>query len=486
LFQSPLVIVILYYIILGIGYVFRRAPEATVVAFFLLTFSVFRINFFGTDEIMIDYYSAYLFLHGLNPYIPYNTANVYQFYHVSSLIYGTPITTGGVVTNLNYPSLSFLLLIPAVILHISPNFVPLSFYFATIILLYFILMKHNEKSILPALIAPLLININYFYYPTGGVPDVIWVFFLLLSLSSNNDTLRGIAYGLSASVKQFPLALLPFYIIYLYKERKNYKKFSLYSALTFLFLNGYFIILSPFYYFRDILYPVTASLIGIGFGPSVFSFGGIFYVYKQFFLVAMILVFISEIYVFMTKYRDFKLDWVVFPYFVFLFEYRVLWNYLMYWSFLPYSFQGKSRSRKFLKSELKTAAISSLILISLTLFYHFNFSFYTHSVHVEVLKMQEVEGRVYSILLNVSYDPNVSTLPSRIFPQFRILPNSPMITANGYLWKSNATWLSKNSWEIVNISSPISSFEPHLCRFAIETYYGNLQSFCYINPYQFS
>ena len=451
-----------FYIPLVLGIKFGFKKLSLVLLFGIPMLFLPDKTFFGTDEIMIGYYSAYLFLHHLNPYEPSLTANVYSFYHLTKYIYrlGTPYTTGGVVTNLNYPSLFFLIQIPAVLLKISPNYTILLFYLLTGVLMYF---YTNELTFL-LFISAYLLNYNYLYYPLGGVDDIIWVFFALMSMVVKDVRLKGIFYGLSISYKQDPLALLPFYLFQLKKDRL---KFLLYSLVTFLIINSYFIILSPLTYFEDVMAPIKSSMLQIGYGIDLLSFTDLYYLYPLFFLLSPIIIVIAGLIIGRKK-------WNGVIYFAFLFFYRVLWNYLMYWPFFSYvqkEEEGKVDKKK--KTVVITLTVLSLLVLGLV--FHFAYLSYSNAIHMKVLKVFEKDDYIYGFLLNVTYLGK-----GEIKPLFRILTSEAMISGNGLLWKSNATILKSGESEIVYIYAPCNYLYVKIVKnevVEINAYYSDYQGF---------
>ncbi|AAY80577.1 hypothetical protein [Sulfolobus acidocaldarius] len=457
------------YVILGLGIYFRKLKLFSLIFFLasMIYFLQIRV-FFGTDSSMISYYSAYLFLHGLNPYNPINTANVYQFYHQNIyLSYPTPILTGGFVTNLNYPSLSFLVLIPAVLLKISPNYVYLTFDLLIGIITFFYLSEKEYALFISAYLIP-----SYIFYSTGGVTDIVWVFFLLLSLLVKDVKWKGVFYGLSIAYKQTPLAILPFYLI---SYRKDLKKFLIPAVLVFFLFNGYFILINPSYYIQGVVTPMGSSLLQIGYGYNLLSFTNIFYLYPLFFTVAPILIVVMGLLLFRNK-------WYGIAYFAFLFLYRVLWNYLIYWPMFCYTntLNSNDNSGISLGSKSKTIIISMFLLaiLGFAFFFHYNFLSYPNSIHIDVLKVNyDNQGYIVSMLLNVSYNG-----PGSITPLFRILVDSAG-PPNGFVWISNSTNLKSGEWEIVNVSAPLPQLyiSPDTKALMINAYYSVYQGFLEIN-----
>ncbi len=482
-----------YYSSLVLGYLTRKEAESVLLVFLAFTFLVVHFAFFGTDELAIDYYSAYDFIHGIDPYIPSSTANLYTWVKAydpsfNEYLFGTPLTVGGMVTTLGYPALSFLLQVPAVVFHFRPTYTLFTFYLLTVFVIYF---RFRRNGIFTAMMPGVLANVNFAYYPAGGVDDIVWVFFVVLSLMASDIRLKGVLYGVAISLKQIPWILLPFYLIYLRREGKGAFKFLLYSSLVFLAFNGYFIALSPGVYFADILSPITSPLIGIGFGPSILAFDGFFYVSRDFFTFAAIVTVALELYLFIKYYKYFRDKWTLFPYLAFFLMYRVLWNYLMYWPWLGFVQQGETKqsgSREEVKGvEVREAVLpvllSVIVIIGAAIYWHYNSSKYFDSVNVEILKVVYEGDHVSCILVNISYHPQ-SSMPDPIYPQFRALTFSPMPSANGYLFKYNDSPIH-DGWELVKLYS-VGSGIPRGVGFQLQVYYGNLLSVTYFTPSQAS
>ncbi|PVU70925.1 hypothetical protein DDW09_00955 [Sulfolobus sp. SCGC AB-777_L09] len=459
---------LLYYPLILFGYFFKKMKYTALIM--LLTLPLFYLplnHYFGTDEIMIGYYSAYLFLHGFNPYNPHLTANVYEvFSRVDQYIYGTPYTTGGFVTNLNYPALFFLIELPAVIFSFSPDYILLLFYLLTGLVMLLVLPEYLGLLFISAY----LLNFNYLYYPLGGVDDIVWVFFLLLTFLVKDVRLKGVFYGLSISYKQDPILALPFILFILGKEKS--KVFLVYAITVFLIINSYFIFLSPYYYFHALTTPISGNIIPIGYGITTFSFTGLFYIYPLFFTIAPLTVFVLGIILRVTN------KWPAIAYFTMFLMSRVLWNYLVYWPF--FSYVEINEEKKFSynrKSTLNIIGISILFLIFLAMFFHFSFLQYSNSIHMELIKVFTKNNQVYGFLLNVSYIAYYG-MPSAIKPNFRILQDVPTISGNGLIWLSNTTVLKPGEYEIVYVYAPFPQFylnEPVFI--TINAYYGDVNGF---------
>ena len=481
-------IFIFYEILIFIGIKYKHFSEMVLIDFFLITFGRFHLpSCLGSDAMILSYYAAYLFLHGQNPYDPFTTANVYSFFHLSlfSPIIGTPLTTGGYVTRYDYPSLQMLILIPSVLLNFNPNLTSVFFYMLIPIVLYLDYKKSKDCLIFVSFLLPYIFNINYYNFAVGGISSADWMFFTILSMLSKDDRLKGIFYGIAVSFKQTPLALLPFYLIYLRKEGRPLAKFLLYALLSFLLINGYFILISPSYYFEDLLYPIVQPLLGVGIGISMISYTGFFYIYRTFFTLAIVIVVLTEIYLLLRYYNILKDSWTMFPYFIFFVNYRSWWNYFPPWPVIAYGLkEEKIDYTNTIKTKIdyKILSIPLLVIIGLSLFFHYDYSCYYTSIKVSVIKVCKEPGMIYGIILNISYEPKSSRLPSYITPYFRILPDTSTISANGFIYCSNSTTLYAGHWEIVKLYPSYPGYTIPDVPLRIEAYYGNLIGIANYNP----
>lgn len=463
-------LLLLLYVITLLGVIYRRLDIVGIVSVFIVGVMKKVAVPFGTDELMIDYYSAYQFLHGLNPYNPAVTSNVYQIYHLSPQEYGTPLTTGGFVTNLNYPALSFLLLVPSVVFKFNPNYILHFFY----LLLPIIMWRKLDRRTFLLFISAYYFNAYYLFYSTGGIDDIVWVTFLFLSFLSKDVRWKGVFYGIAVSFKQDPLLFLPFYLIQLKRERVSLTKFLVYTFVPFILTNSYFFFLSPYYYIHDLITPLFDNLLQIGFSVDIFSVIGVFYEYKYFFLLSQLVVFLLGIYLYWTRRVS---SYLGFIYFTMFFMYRLLWNYVMFLPLLSFIDQSPSPKLQIKREVLKPIVLSGLLIVSLLLVFHYGFSQYYSSIHMKVLHVYSHDGKVVAVLLNVSYDGE-----GKIKPLFRLFSVDAIHDGNGLLWQSNSSWISKGQWEIVLVYAPMTSFtirdgSPII----INAYYSDMNGFVTLN-----
>ncbi|MHB1439184.1 MAG: hypothetical protein ACYCSO_01805 [Cuniculiplasma sp.] len=418
-----------------------------------------------TDELAIDALSAKRFLSGMDPYGFSFGLTALRSYGVplSSL---TPKLSGGYVTSLEYPDVSFLLLIPFIILHLNPNIVLFIF---TLLILALIAIEYVEKELAfmaPLAIAVALFNINLIFFTLNGITDVIWVTFLALSLMLlQKRFLPGIFFGLSLAAKQLPIFILPFLLIFVYKRYglKSAMEFILTSAITFVLINLPFILMNPASFFHAIIAPESAPIIGIGFGLAQFYFSGyVPFADRQFFTALMISVWAVFVLIYATKYDSLKYSFTALPVIVLIFNFRLLENYLMYWPLLtlitlPYIIRkGHLEDNRDGQLSLKFSVFTSfgakhkelvsqiykytlfviiiLIMLIPTIMFIENDSSYKQELKIESVTpgVMSSEGYVNCLKLNISYTGPQSNLSLN----FRILEDGFLNNPNGFFWNS--------------------------------------------------
>jgi uncharacterized membrane protein len=418
-----------------------------------------------TDEFAIEVLSAKRFLAGLNPY-------GFQYALKSMESYGVPLSSltpklsGGYVTNLQYPDLSFLILIPFILLHVNPEVV---LFFFTLLLLSLIALEFIERDLAfmaPLAIAVALFNINLIFFSLNGITDIIWITFLASSLMLlQKRYIPGILFGLSLASKQLPIFILPFLLIFIYKRYGSRKllEFTLMAAGSFILLNLPFIMMGPTTFFNSILAPENAPIIGIGFGLSQFYISGyIPFADREFFTTLMISVWLFFVLIYAYKFDTLKYSLTALPIIVLIFNFRLLENYLMYWpiltlSTLPYIIrkgntieQRKDFSFQFIQKFYQAIHLNSnkikkiyrimvpvlmvLIILLPTFVFLENDSSYKQKIKIESVTPEGMNstGSVNCLYVNVTYSSEIKNLSLR----FRILEDGFLNNPNGFFWNS--------------------------------------------------
>ncbi len=405
-----------------------------------------------TDETFIDMTAAKNFLAMINPYgfrIPISTFNQ----NGVPLSYLTPTLAGGFVNTLGYPSLSFLMLVPMELLHLNP--VLLTVLFSSLLLFTIGLryMKSSVRYASPLAISISLLNLNVIFFSLNGINDVVWAEFLALSIIFiNRKYAGGLFFGLSLAYKQVPVFLMPFFMVYLLKTHgwKRMLQFVFSSIVTFLIFNLPFIIWSPSTYFSAVLSPESTSLLGIGFGPSQLAFAGYLpFVGEKVFQYTEVAVFIILILLYYINFQKLKYVMTALPLIFFLFNYRLLENYVLFWPILslliipqiiedhdanpePRTVENKNVMKIFTdrrKTVISAALVILLVLVpisaSMVSMESYNPSFTIISVSGKTttteLQSMTVEVQMKSPVNNGTYN-------------FRVLTGGPLFFPNGYLW----------------------------------------------------
>ena len=479
-----------------------------ILAIFI-SFSQFYPTF-GTDEIAIDNYSAYLFLHGVNPYIYPNVAKFLSFSGLPGS-YVTPELNGGHINYIQYPGLSVLLFIPSALFSFPPFYIVSAFYLAMFPITYYYFRKINKLDFFPYAALIFMININAIYYALGGITDAVWITFFALSyIFRKNYIISAIFLGLAFGFKQIVLVIIPFYLIFLYKEElKSYLKVIKYliaGGLTFLVVNLPFIITAPISWATSVLGVATQPVIGNGIGISILSFAGFFpveiFVYYVLTLIAFMLMFV----LYLRNYEKMKYSFLAFPVLIFFFYYRLLLNYFMYWPFIMVvafpdyfdSIVAKVSARRndrkepimFLKDIIskvmkfiRARSTGSIVLVAVLISSGVTFYGYVEETH-NPLSLDSVNNfsdpymvnnSITSMNVKISYLPQ-SGQPSSIPVYFRIYMYNDMSNGNGLLWSASNNQIGFGTSNITIYPEGPADLLPDNISFRLIAYYGNFQS----------
>jgi len=459
----------------------KKVPTYLYAAIFfacltLLTIVIMQVfPAFNTDELVIESYAAHMFLQGVNPYIPAATQGAFYYYHFP-LAFVTPLTTGGYVTGLSYPSLSFLLYVPAMLFNFEPRWMLVGATAAAFLILCYQYRKVKELALIAALIVA--IDIEVIYYPAGSVTDILWVVFLALSFLMRGHTkISGVLYGLSLASKQLPLIVLPFYLYMMYKEKGKTGAFYFAgsAAAAFFVVNAPFIAMGPGLWLSGLLSPETSPLLGVGQGIGMISFVGYFSLPSVYFLAmeafAVILLFLFYV----KEFNRYKYSFLAFPLIIFFFNYRFLLSYAIYWPFLALlALPEIAQTPKITVPKINWRSTEALAL-ALFIIVPSGAALYLHTnSQIQINGISQpgnpvgVPGYITSMYVNVSSNPPIN---------FRIFTAGQITTVNGLLWQAVSVTYG-NGWALYYIEpmTPQSALQQGLA-FKIEAYYGQQQGF---------
>ncbi|BAB60135.1 protein-export membrane protein secF [Thermoplasma volcanium GSS1] len=437
--------------------------------------------FLGTDELTLDLYASHLLILGFDPYKEVFMSNAFSYFHFP-LYYTTPYTTGGYVENFSYPVLIAILLVPAEIFKFNPNLEILAFTIGliSVIVAYFIKKGMYYSALISAVLT--IVDINVINFADGSVPDAIWAFFLALSLISMPRTkISSLFYGLSISTKQIPLIILPFLLFYIYKEY-GFKKMLLFTGIfigVFTIINGYFIILSPTAYVSSILSPISGNLIGVGQGISMISFAGFYALKPLYFALMEIYSFVFLFVIYIRYYENIKFAYLIFPVIVLFFNYRFLFNYIIFWPILSMIVIPLVLAKR----KVKTIRVDRRKAAALTLIFFLVPAVSALPMHQsEQFKITSVSNFIFNgenvTEMNVNITFSGGEIPGM---RFRFFPYGDLGNLNGYLWKSVQT-IEGNTWINFTIMPLYSnSVLSNSYSYRLDAYYGNANAFFSIN-----
>ena len=465
---------------------------------------------FGTDEIAIDNYSAYLFIHGVNPYIYPNVANFFSFSGLPGS-YITPMLKGGHVNYIQYPGLSVLLFIPSALFSFPPFYIVSAFYLAMFPITYYYFRKINKLDFFPYAALIFMININAIYYALGGVTDAVWITFFALSyIFRKNYIISAIFLGLAFGFKQTILVIVPFYLIFLYKEElKSYLKVLKYlvaGGLTFLAVNLPFIITGPISWTSSVFGIATQPVIGNGIGISILSFAGFFPVEIFVYYVLTLMAFMVLFVLYLKNYEKMRYSFLAFPVLIFFFYYRLLLNYIMYWPFIMVvafpdyfdSIVAKVSEKRLEKKEplnflmgliskvkkfVRARSTGSIVLVAVLISSGVTFYGYIEETHnpLSIVSINDfsdpymINNSITAMNVTLSYLPQ-NGQPSSIPVYFRIYMYDDMSSGNGLLWTSSNDRIGFGTSNLTIYPADYTELLPDNISFRLIAYYGNFQS----------
>ncbi len=300
---------------------------------------------YGTDELAFDQYAGQLVAHGHNPYA-HSMAPAWGLFHVSQYVV-THSLDGSAITTLSYPSLSFLLYVPFLLLGWSTQLaqvINIAAWVVAIAMGYFLV----PRTVKPLVLVLGLLTVNTSFAP-GGVTDTLYLPLLIVAVYRWDrfpewfgwrSWVAPVAMGLALSVKQTPWLVLPFLALGLYLDAdpKGDGRARLRAAWTYLWralaaflaINLVFIAADPMAWMRGVLAPSLENLVPQGQGwsalPTVMGVGGGNLVA---FTLLMAAALICALVLFVVAYPRTKAVVVLIPALVFLFAARSQPNYFV-------------------------------------------------------------------------------------------------------------------------------------------------------------
>jgi uncharacterized membrane protein len=300
---------------------------------------------YSTDEQSFDQYAAQLVAHGFhNPYT-HSMQPAVPLFRLSPDAY-TYTITGKPVTVMSYPSLSFLVYVPFLLLgwmnEVGPAMNVMAW--ALAILLMFALLPRNMRAA-----ALVLSSIDvYLSFASGGVTDMLYIPLLIVAAykwdlfgTTRRSYIGPVAVGLAMSIKQTPWPVVAFVVCAIAWDeydrsgdaREAARRAGRYLAVVvgvFLLPNLPYMIASPHGWFGGVLAPFTKNLVPSGQGVislTLFAHlgGGSLLAYTA----GLVLVAVLTLLVFVGTYPLLRPATFMLPTIAYFFAARSQTNYLI-------------------------------------------------------------------------------------------------------------------------------------------------------------
>lgn len=280
--------------------------------------------------------SGELLLRGENPYA-WDLTGAFDLYRTDYLG-STPKLNGANARDYPYPALPFLLTVPFQALNLPGIFLVSVAAHAAVLALLFLAAP---RSVQPLILIPLVIGLDFTPLTLIGVVDIVWAALLTgVVVAWRMPTLRAVLFGLAAAFKQGPWLVVPFLIIRIWRDKGDGSpihrvvRFLAISGITFLIVNGPFIVWNPTAWLRGVSQPLRDDSIFFSQGglSSLTQFG-LVYLPKNYYLFAMLSVFGLLLFCYWRHYDALRDTCWIMPGIFMWFSYRSLMSYWAYWVF---------------------------------------------------------------------------------------------------------------------------------------------------------
>ncbi|MGC8729870.1 MAG: hypothetical protein ACP5RP_00580 [Candidatus Micrarchaeia archaeon] len=372
----------------------------------------------GVDEIAYNYYAAYLFMHGTNPYAS-SMQPIIQKYNIAP----TLLLNGSYEYRYSYPALSFLAYIWMPLLGIS------SFYaFVFVVILISIIAAYTVYSKYGRSLLPLFVWLVATYIFVGVANTYLSIaFFVFLAYEfRNKKIIPGVLLGLAISTMQLAWFALPFMLLLFYMDqgKKKVENIIITAIMVFIAVNAYFIISSPKQF------EWVFGLMGLDklvfYGLNIMQFFVLFFQMPMWYLVFIsVLVALISI-ILLVLYPEKKAIAGIAPAFIFFLSWRNIIVYSL--PFVPIIlsiYEEQSRLQNITKQVYKirqryvaSAVLILLIIIVITGIYAHGLYLFNQKFRIgkamPVMFPIQLQGKNYSevrymyIVINSSRAQNIS------------------------------------------------------------------------------
>jgi len=354
-----------------------------------------NVEWNGVDELAANYYSAYLTLHGINPY----TSSMQPIYNARH-VFPTVLLNGSYEDFYAYPALSFLAYVPFVAMGIgSYSFMPfIALLIFFVISAAAILYIHSGRNL--NLFIPLSVWLIA-CYSLAGVSNVfiVSIFVVLAYVFAKRSFLSGIFLGIAASVTQLAWFALPFFYIMTFNKKRGLGMQVFGTAVSFLLINAVFIALAPSAFISNTFTPLHPSS-RFFYGPNITQFFYTFYPVSPTYLSTLsITVLLFSMLVYYLYSKSARLLIALAPIFIFFLSWRNISIYgLAYIPLLLVVYYGKGGKDEIDRIKDKKYIIYGILLIIIVFSI---FGVYSHNAYA-ANKLISI-NRVYPIIGVSSY-----------------------------------------------------------------------------------
>jgi hypothetical protein len=219
--------------------------------------------------------AARLLVHGKNPYTE-SLVDAFRIYQLP-LRYATPLLNGDFSDRVAYPSVSFLVLVPFVLLHV-PTYIA---YAAAFVGAIAVLVRYAPWWARGLVFALFTHDDTFLLMTFGGVTDSVWALCLVFAVVLwHRPTLAGVLVGVACAQKQHAWFFVPYLLIRLCREESTPPwrgaplAFLKAAAGIFLITNLPFAIWNPAAWLQGIVEPLVAPMIQLSEGLTMVGMTG--------------------------------------------------------------------------------------------------------------------------------------------------------------------------------------------------------------------
>lgn len=230
-----------------------------------------------TDGHLFMETAARFVLAGKNPYAE-RLADAFRIYPMP-MSQVTPLVDGDFSDRVAYPALSFLVLVPALLLHIPTYLV----YACAFIAAASIVIQKAPGWARPFVVAVFISDEAFSAFSFGGVTDTVWVLFVVGAVVwwRSRPTAAAFLIGLACSYKQHPWFLVPLLVLRIAHDHSERpwgpaaRRFLAITAGVFALVNVVFVLIGPHRWLNGVSEPLAAPMAQLSEGLTALSMTGV-------------------------------------------------------------------------------------------------------------------------------------------------------------------------------------------------------------------